>query len=217
MIAVARQGQPFTDDDREVLRSLGVEAALALENIELHFQVRRQAVTDELTGLSNHGRFQELLTAEIEQVRRYHHPLGLIMLDLDDFKLVNDSYGHQQGDVVLRHVACVLQENSRDADSPARYGGEELSLILPHTDLEGTHAIAERIRAAIEELRVPRTDGAGVLRVTASVGVAASTDGHKDALVADADGALYEAKRRGKNCTVSAATRAANASGAGYP
>ena len=217
VIAVARQGQPFTDDDREVLRSLGVEAALALENIELHFQVRRQAVTDELTGLSNHGRFQELLTAEIEQVRRYNHPLGLIMLDIDDFKLVNDSYGHQQGDVVLRHVASVLQENSRDADSPARYGGEELSLILPHTDLEGAHAIAERIRAAVEELRVPRTDGSGVLRITASVGVAASTAGHKDALVAEADGALYEAKRRGKNRTVSAATRAANASGAGYP
>ncbi len=215
MIAVARRGQPFTDDDREVLRSLGVEAALALENIELHFQVRRQAVTDELTMLSNHGRFQELLTAEIEQVRRYHHPVGLIMLDIDDFKAVNDTYGHQQGDAVLRQVANVLRENSRDADSPARYGGEELSLILPHTDLDGAHAIAERIRAAVEQLRVPRTDGSGVLRVTASVGVAASNAGDKDALVADADAALYEAKRRGKNCTVSAATRTANAPGAG--
>ena len=215
VITVARYGQPFTDDDREVLRSLGVEAALALENIDLHFQVRRQAVTDELTGLANHGRFQELLTAEIEQVRRYHHPIGLIMLDIDDFKAVNDTYGHQQGDVVLRQVASVLRENSRDADSPARYGGEELSLILPHTDLEGAHAIAERIREAVEELRVPRTDGTGVLRITASVGVTASTAGHKDSLIAEADGALYEAKRRGKNCTVSAATRTANASGAG--
>ena len=139
-----------------MLRSLGAEAALALENIELHFQVRRQAVTDELTGLANHGRFQELLNAEIEQVRRYHHPIGLIMLDIDDFKAVNDTYGHPQGDAVLRHVASVLRENSRDADSPARYGGEELSLILPHTDLEGAHAIAERIRTAVEDLRVPR-------------------------------------------------------------
>jgi diguanylate cyclase (GGDEF)-like protein len=215
VITVARHGQPFDDDDREVLRSLGVEAALALENIELHFQVRRQAVTDELTGLSNHGRFQELLDAEIEQVRRYHHPIGLIMLDIDDFKAVNDTYGHQQGDLVLRHVASIVRENSRDADSPARYGGEELSLILPHTDLEGAHAIAERIRAAVEELRVPRTDGRGVLRVTASVGVTASTAGHKDALIAEADGALYEAKRGGKNRTVSAGSRIANAPGAG--
>ena len=215
VITVARRGRPFTEDDLDVLRSLGVEAALALENIELHFQVRRQAVTDELTGLANHGRFQELLNAEIEQVRRYHHPIGLIMLDIDDFKAVNDTYGHPQGDAVLRQVARVLQENSRDADSPARYGGEELSLVLPHTDLEGAHAIAERIRTAVDGLRVPRADGRGVLRVTASLGVAASTDGHKDALIADADAALYEAKRAGKNRTVSARARAADASSAG--
>jgi diguanylate cyclase (GGDEF)-like protein len=215
VIAVARGGRPFTNDDREVLRSLGAEAALALENIELHFQVSRQAVTDELTGLANHGRFQELLNAEIEQVRRYHHPIGLIMLDIDDFKAVNDTYGHQQGDAVLRHVASVLRENSRDVDSPARYGGEELSLILPHTDLEGAFAIAERIRAAVEGLRVARTDGDGVLRITASVGVTASTGGDKHRLIADADGALYEAKRRGKNCTVSAATRTADTPGGG--
>ncbi len=215
VIAVARRGRPFSDDDRDVLRSLGAEAALALENIELHFQVSRQAVTDELTGLANHGRFQELLDAEIEQVRRYHHPIGLIMLDIDDFKAVNDTYGHQQGDAVLRHVASVLRENSRDADSPARYGGEELSLILPHTDLEGAFAIAERIRAAVEGLRVARTDGGEVLRITTSVGVTASTVGDKDRLIADADGALYEAKRRGKNCTVAAATRTADAPGGG--
>lgn len=215
LMTVARSGRPFTDDDREVLRSLAAETALALENIELHFQVRRQAVTDELTGLANHGRFQELLNAEIEQVRRYHHPIGLIMLDIDDFKAVNDTYGHPQGDAVLRHVARILRENSRDADSPARYGGEELSLILPHTDLEGAYAIAERIRTAVAGLRVPRTDGTGVLRVTASIGVTASTAGHKDALIADADGALYEAKRRGKNCTVPAGARIADASGPG--
>jgi diguanylate cyclase (GGDEF)-like protein len=213
LITVARNGDGFSDDDREVLRSLAAEAALAMENVELHFQVRRQAVTDELTGLANHGRFQELLNAEVEQVRRYHHPIGLIMLDIDDFKAVNDTYGHPQGDAVLRQVARVLRENSRDADSPARYGGEELSLILPHTDLEGAYAIAERIRAAVEGLRVPMTDGTGILTVTASVGVAASTTGHKDALIADADGALYDAKRRGKNCTVAAEARVAEAPG----
>jgi diguanylate cyclase (GGDEF)-like protein len=215
VLTVARRARPFNDDDRDVLRSLGAEAALALENIELHFQVRRQAVTDDLTGLANHGRFQELLNAEIEQVRRYHHPIGLIMLDIDNFKSVNDNYGHQQGDAVLRHVARVLRENSRDADSPARYGGEELALILPHTHLEGAHAIAERIRASVEGLRVSRTDGHGMLRITASLGVAASTLGDKDALIADADAALYAAKRRGKNCTVSAATRTADATGGG--
>jgi diguanylate cyclase (GGDEF)-like protein len=203
-ITVGREERPFTDDDRDMLRSLAAQTTLALENVDLHHQVQRQAVTDELTGLANHGRFQELLSAEMDQVRRYEHPVGLIMLDIDNFKSVNDTYGHPQGDVVLKHVARVLRENSRDADSPARYGGEEMALILPHTDLPGAHAIAERVRTAIEGLHVPRLDQEGVLRVTASVGVAASVDGDKDALVAEADGALYIAKRGGKNRTVAA-------------
>jgi diguanylate cyclase (GGDEF)-like protein len=214
LITVARRTRPFTDDEAELLRSLAGQAALALENIDLHMQVSRQAVTDELTGLANHGRFQELLDAEAEQVRRYRHPLGLIMVDLDNFKRINDTYGHPQGDVVLRAVGAVLQENSRDVDWPARYGGEELALILPHTDLEGAYVIAERIRAAIEQLRVPRSDGGEPLRLTASLGVASSNTADKDVLVAEADGALYEAKRRGKNRTVRGGQRAADVVGA---
>jgi diguanylate cyclase (GGDEF)-like protein len=178
-------------------------------------QVSRQAVTDELTGLSNHRRFQELLALEMEQVRRYHYPVGLIMLDIDNFKTVNDTYGHQQGDVVLRRVARVLADTSREVDYPARYGGEELALILPHTDMPGSYAIAERIRTAIESMRVSRVDGEGMLRVTASLGVAASTDGSKEDLIAEADNALYQAKRQGKNRTIKAAVRAANVSGGG--
>jgi diguanylate cyclase (GGDEF)-like protein len=209
LITVGRRGAPFTDDDRDLLRSLAAQATLALENIELHHQVQRQAVTDELTGLSNHGRFQELLQLEMEQVRRYQHPVGLIMLDLDDFKSVNDTYGHQQGDVVLKHVARVLRDTSREPDAPARYGGEEMAVILPHTDLEGSYAIAERVRTEIESLRIPRLDDGGVLRITASLGVASVTGGRKDALIADADAALYSAKRQGKNRTVVAPAHAA--------
>lgn len=212
LITVVSRGRELTSDDREVLRSLAAQATLALENVDLHLQVSRQAVTDELTGLANHGRFQELLNLEMEQVRRYHHPVGLIMLDIDNFKLINDTYGHQQGDQVLKRVAKVLADTSRDADFPARYGGEELALILPHTDIEGAHAIAERIRTGIEASRIPAANGDGALRVTASVGVAASTEGSKDELIAYADAALYEAKRTGKNRTVIAPVRAANLS-----
>jgi diguanylate cyclase (GGDEF)-like protein len=135
------------------------------------------------------------------------------MLDIDDFKSINDTFGHQQGDVVLRHVSRIVRENSRDADCPARYGGEEMALILPHTDLEGSHAIAERVRTAIAALRISRLDGQGTLRITASVGVAASSEGLKDGLISDADAALYEAKRGGKNRTVRASPRTANVSG----
>ena len=123
LITVAAIGRPFTEDDREVLRTLGAQAVLALENVDLHVRVTRQAVTDELTRLANHGRFQDLLGPETEQVRRYHHSVGLIMLDIDNFKSVNDTYGHQQGDVVLRRVARVVVDNSREVDYPARYGG----------------------------------------------------------------------------------------------
>jgi diguanylate cyclase (GGDEF)-like protein len=210
LITVGRPEREFDDGDRDILRSLATRATLALENVELHYQVQRQAVTDDLTGLANHGRFQELLRAEIEQVRRYRYPVGLIMLDLDDFKSINDTYGHQQGDVVLRHVARVLRDSSRDVDTPARYGGEEMALILPHTDLEGAAAISERVRTAIEALRIPRLDGAGTLRITASFGVASSAEGDKDALIGDADAALYAAKRQGKNRTMRASPRAAN-------
>jgi diguanylate cyclase (GGDEF)-like protein len=210
LITVARSGRPFTDDDRELLCSLAAQATLALENVQLHFQVRQQAVTDELTGLANHGRFQDLLSAEAEQVRRYHHPLGLIMIDIDNFKSVNDTYGHQQGDVVLKHVAGVLRDSSREADTPARYGGEEMALILPHTDLDGSHAIAERVRTAIESLRIPCPNEQRVLRVTASLGVAASLDGDRELLIADADAALYAAKRAGKNRSMRAQPPPAN-------
>ena len=209
LMTVVRDGEAFSDEDWELLRSLAAQATLALENVDLHLQVSRQAVTDELTGLANHGRFQELLGAEVEQVRRYRHSVGLIMLDIDNFKSANDTYGHQQGDAVLRHVAWVLADSSREVDYPARYGGEELAVILPHTDLEGAYAIAERIRAAVAALRVRRVDHGGTLQITASLGVAASNDGDKDALIAEADAALYRAKRQGKNRTVQATAEAA--------
>jgi len=214
IITVARRGRAIDEDDREVLRSLAAQATLALENVDLHYQVQRQAVTDELTALANHRRFQELLATEMDQVRRYHYPVGLIMIDVDDFKRVNDTYGHPQGDVVLAEVARVVRECSRETDAPARYGGEEMAVILPHTELEGAFAIAERVRTAIEALEIPLMERPGSLRVTASLGVAASTDGNKDALIASADAALYTAKRQGKNRTISGTASAADVVGA---
>ncbi len=204
VITVAREGRRFSDDDLELLRSLAARATLALSNVAMHNHVQRQAVTDDLTGLASHGHFQELLDEEMAEVRRYRYSVGLIMIDIDDFKAVNDTYGHQQGDAVLRHVADVLRASSRDADVPARYGGEEMALILPHTDLNGAYEMAERVRSAIERMRVPRLDGDGELRITTSVGAAASEVGRKDKLVEAADNALYTAKRTGKNRTVRA-------------
>jgi diguanylate cyclase (GGDEF)-like protein len=210
LITVCRDGRPFTADDLELLRSLAAQATLAMANVNLHFDVQRQAITDDLTGLASHGHFQDLLRAEMEEVRRYKYPVGLIMLDIDNFKSVNDVHGHQQGDLVLRYVADALRETSRDVDVAARYGGEEMALILPHTDLEGAFEMAERARMAIAAMEIPLLEGTGSMRVTTSVGAASSVEGNKDELIATADGALYVAKREGKNRTVRAEGDTAN-------
>ena len=207
IISVARAARPFTDADRELCHYLASQAGISIENVGLHEAMQRQAVTDELTGLFNHRRFQEVITTEVERTRRFGSDMGLIMLDLDNFKRVNDTYGHMQGDLVLREVARVLRESSREIDEPARYGGEEMAVALPHTDLEGAYQFAERVRRRIEALELPILDGGGTLKVTASLGAAAlgvmpGTD--KDSLVAAADAALYRAKRSGKNRTVKA-------------
>jgi diguanylate cyclase (GGDEF)-like protein len=207
LLTVARRDEPFSATERDLFRYLAAQAAISIENADLHHMVRRQAVTDELTGLFNHRHFQEVLSAEVERARRYGHPLALIMLDLDNFKDVNDTHGHMQGDRVLREVARVLRETARDVDEPARYGGEELAVVLPQTDLGGAHHFGERVRRAIEALEIRRVDGQGVLRVTASVGVAALAPGssmEKDELVIAADAALYRAKRAGRNRTMRA-------------
>ena len=207
IVSVARGDRRFTLGEHELFSYLTNQASVSVENVDLHETVQRQAVTDELTGLFNHRRFQEVMTQEVERARRYGQEMGLIMLDIDNFKRVNDTYGHMQGDMVLREVARVLRQSSREIDEPARYGGEEMAVALPQTDLEGAYRFAERVRRRIEALDLPLLDGDGTLKVTASFGAAslvnASGDG-KDALVAAADAALYRAKRSGKNRTVRA-------------
>jgi diguanylate cyclase (GGDEF)-like protein len=207
VIAIARRARPFTESERELFHYLAGQAAVSLENVGLHQMVERQAVTDELTGLANRRRFDELLEAEVERARRIDQPLGLVLLDLDDFKQINDTWGHQVGDEVLREVAHALRESCREIDTPARYGGEELAVVLPHTDLDGAEQFAERVRRAVAALRVPLEDGGPPVNVTTSLGVATLPGTAYDArsLVEAADDALYRAKRTGKNRTVLAA------------
>jgi diguanylate cyclase (GGDEF)-like protein len=203
IVTAARATRPFSDAERDLFGYLARQASVSLENVDLHELVARQAVTDELTGLFNHRRFQEVVATEVGRSKRFDQGLGMLMLDLDDFKEINDAYGHQQGDMVLREVAHVLRDTSREIDEPARYGGEELAVALPQTDLAGAYNLAERVRERIEALEIPRLDGGGVLKVTASLGVAALPDcaGNKQELIAAADAALYDAKHAGKNRT----------------
>jgi diguanylate cyclase (GGDEF)-like protein len=200
-LSIARKGRAFSGTEAELLEYLAGQAVVSIENASLHATVERQAVTDELTGIANARAFWSILGRESERSRRFGSPLGLIMLDIDDFKQVNDRHGHQQGDEVLAHVASVLRGLTRDIDTPARYGGEEMAVILPETDLRGAARVAERMREGVERMHVPGVGGGGSPPVTASFGVAEAADGldSPDALVAAADAALYRAKRAGKN------------------
>jgi diguanylate cyclase (GGDEF)-like protein len=201
VLSIARRGRPFTPREVERLEWLGGQAAISLENADLHETVQRQAITDELTGLSNDRQMKAALDREFERRKRFEAPLALVMLDLDDFKKVNDTYGHPQGNEVLIEVARVLREITRDTDEPARWGGEEFAVILPQTDVAGAALLAERMRDAIDRMRVKRLDDGEPLHVTASFGVAAVSQSALDmeSLVEAADQALYRAKAAGKN------------------
>ena len=184
VVSIAREGRDFDDGEYDLFAYLAGQAAVSIENVDLHETISRQAVTDELTGLFNLRHFHDTLDTEIERQRRFGTNVGLVMLDIDDFKRINDTYGHQQGDLVLIEVARVLRNLSRDIDEPARYGGEEMAVILPQTDVAGAELLAERMRAAVEDLRIERLDGEGPLAVTASFGVAsvpstAQRQGHR--------------------------------------
>jgi diguanylate cyclase (GGDEF)-like protein len=206
VVSVARRAEAFSHRDRELLAYLAGTAAISIQNVGLHEAVQRQAVTDDLTGLFNHRRFQEAMAAETERARRFGQPMSLVMLDIDNFKDVNDGYGHQVGDRVLAEVARVLRDSSREIDAPARYGGEELAVVLPQTDLEGAFRLAERIRQSVAALQVAVGEDGHSLSVTASLGVASIPESATEPgdLIAAADTALYEAKHAGKNKTVRA-------------
>jgi diguanylate cyclase (GGDEF)-like protein len=201
VVSIARRDRDFSRQEEELLEYLAGQAGVSIENADLHETVQRQAVTDELTGLANVRQLHITLDREIERSRRFRSPLGLVMLDIDDFKQVNDEFGHQQGDQVLASVARVLRRLSRDIDEPSRYGGEELAVVLPGTESDGAAQLAERMREAIARLRIPRVGAAGELKVTASFGIASlpASAEDKESLIAAADAALYRAKRAGKN------------------
>jgi diguanylate cyclase (GGDEF)-like protein len=204
MLLLTPAGADFGDQSRELALWLGSQASIALENVRLHRLVARQASTDGLTELANRREFEESLANEISRAERFGGNLALILADLDNFKQVNDRFGHQAGDEVLRSFADILRETVRDIDVAARYGGEEFAILLPQTDIGGAEALAERLREAVESRPMAEALDSPVT-VTSSFGVASFPEaGTGPSLFAAADEALYRAKRAGKNCVVCA-------------
>lgn len=196
-------GYRLGKDQVETFRSAVNHLGLALRNAMTFKEVKLRADRDGLTRICNRHSFEERLVYEIKRRRRYNHDLSLLMFDLDHFKLVNDTYGHKAGDMVLRKVGEILTETFRTTDLPARYGGEEFVVLLPHTSEKAAWKLAERVREAIQSSRF-HFDGHD-FTVTASIGVASVEAGaltKDDDLIIKADKALYEAKHNGRNMVV---------------
>jgi two-component system cell cycle response regulator len=192
----------FDADQVETAASLAAQVVVALENARLHRIVERQALVDSLTGLANRRSLEETLRVELARAARYGESVTVVLADLDDFKLVNDTYGHQAGDEVLKAFASTLRSTVRESDVAGRWGGEEFALVLAGTDSVGAARLAERARRTIEEREVRMPNG-DLVTVTASFGVASFPEtAELGEVLAAADSALYAAKREGKNRVV---------------
>ena len=192
---------PFTRDDLTTLRTLTAPAALALARERARRDAEgfaRAAVTDPVSGLFNRRYFHERLEEELDRARRHNTTVALLMIDIDNFKGINDRFGHLAGDLVIRGVGDILKRSVRRFDLCTRFGGEEFAIVMPGSGPENSAPVAERIRQRIEAFRPPDTELAD-LRVTASIGMAVSQGASVRELIARADQALYEAKQAGKN------------------
>ncbi len=192
----------FFDEKLELLSILSSFATMSIDHARLHEKTQQLACTDGLTGLYNHRQFKKIFVDEVARANRYNKTLSIILLDVDDFKKFNDTYGHPNGDIVLQEMANLLQELLRDCDTLYRYGGEEFVAILPETPLSEAIKVAQRIRIFVETeslhflTGITKTHG-----ITVSIGVAALPDNGQDAvsLLQSVDDLMYRAKRDGKN------------------
>lgn len=189
----------FTHNDLNLLVSFATTATSAIHNSRLHAEVQKQAITDTLTGLYNRRGFVELGQREVERSRRYHRPMVAIVLDVDNFKSINDTYGHANGDLVLQVVANRCLQNLRRVDLVGRMGGDEFMILLPETDISTGSQVAERLRQCIASTPI-HIEGSKV-DISVSMGVARSTVAipDLDILLSRADSAMYLAKKAGRN------------------
>ncbi|HEY4484846.1 MAG TPA: diguanylate cyclase, partial [Nitrospiria bacterium] len=200
-------GEIFTEEDLHLLISIGAYASVAIERSKYYHkteELKRISITDSLTGLLNRRYFQERMAEEVERSRRHHLPLSLIMIDIDDFKAVNDTLGHPTGDEVLKISSRCIRNCIRTIDVAARYGGEEFTVILPQTNKEDAHTIAERICSEIHHMELPFTKSDQRLTLSVSIGLATYPEDAEnlEELIRNVDIALYAAKSQGKNRVV---------------
>ena len=200
ILLLYRSEPPFDAFERQVLEIFSAQTSMLLGNIRAREQILELADTDDLTGIWNKRYFRRHFPQEFERARVYSLPLSLLMFDVDDFKLINDGFGHTVGDVVLSELCGTVRETLRPSDLFARFGGDEFAIILPHTDMHGACAVADRIMSRVRGLTIP-TDEEGAIQCSISIGIAdySPTDASAADLLRRADERLYAAKREGKN------------------
>ncbi len=223
VVCLEHVGDPrvWTPAEMEFAGALADQAALALAAAERHrleeerarvrselVRARELALQDELTGLANRRALEQMLVGEVTRSLRHGHPLSILMVDVDHFKVINDTYGHRAGDEVLRELARLLVEKLRSIDQAARYGGEEFFVLMPETPVAEAYRVAERVRCAVEAHTFvvdPEDDEPPIpLRIAVSLGAAGLPESAStlEGLVEVADRALYDAKRQGRNRVV---------------
>jgi diguanylate cyclase (GGDEF)-like protein len=200
----SRQAGHFTAEDAQLLWVFSLVAENLLTRGSDQAGLLRFAFTDYLTGLRTRRFFERELELELKRSQHHRQTFALLMIDIDHFKRLNDTFGHHVGDRALRDVSDLLVQGMREADTPARYGGEEFAIILPATTEEGARQVAERLRRAVEQASFAVTQGAPVQRLTISVGLAVfNRDARfRNELIESADAALYAAKHAGRNRVV---------------
>lgn len=180
------------------------------KHLHLYEEIKSMALSDGLTNIANRRSFDMFLKTELKRATALDHPVSLIILDLDKFKIYNDTFGHISGDKLLAQIGQILRQNIRPIDFPARYGGEEFSIILPESTLEDAIKIAENLRQIIERSCFPDTVGTFTAKITASFGIATydpkilSVPPDSEKIISIADKALYKAKHQGRNCVFAA-------------